>query len=376
MSHPPAHPLTAGPRTNLRVLTTADEDEWLKVLGRTTQHDFYHTAGYHRVAESQGEGAARLFVYEEEGHLMALPVLLRKIDSAEGWSDATSVYGYGGPLASAATLPEATRHRFRAALCERLAEERIVAVFSRLHPLMPQSELIDGLGEVRPAGRTVSIDLTIPPEAQRAQYSATNRTRINKLLRLGGTCMLDDEQRHLGAFVEIYHDTMRRVNAHGSYFFPTEYFQQLSRELNATLKLFVAELDGQVIGAGLFTLCRGIVQYHLGATASASLRYSPLGLIIDTAREWALAQGARILHLGGGVGSREDSLFNYKASFSDSRHRFETWRWITEPAAYSRLSEARRRSNDELGLQAMSDDYFPTYRCPTVARSEAVAENV
>jgi hypothetical protein len=356
--------------TQMRVLGAGDRAEWSRVLGDMHQHDFYHLASYHHLAESRGEGRARLFVYDEGEHRIALPLLVRQIgDDAEGaFQDATSIYGYGGPLASAAALPASVVARFHERLKDVFSEERIVSVFSRLHPLIAQRELLAGLGEIRPAGRTVSIDLTLSPEAQRAQYSATYRTRINKLRRNGVTCEIDEELRHIPEFSAFYQETMRRVNAHDSYFFGEDYFTGLAEALGSVLKLLVIKLDGQVIAGSLFTLCDGIAQYHLGATPDAVLRLSPMGLTIDTAREWAHAQGARVLHLGGGVGSKEDSLFNYKAGFSDCRHRFETWRWITEPAVYTRLSEERGRANELLGLDKLDADYFPTYRCPAVPR--------
>src|SRR5665811_1270158 len=45
--------------------------------------------------------------------------------------------------------------------------------------------------------------------------------------------------------------------------------------------------------------------------------------------------------------TQEDSLFQYKAGFSDRRHQFATWRWIIELAIYRELSEERQR-RDEL----------------------------
>ena len=364
------------PVSGFAILGTADEEEWSDVLDCCVQHDFYHLPRYHRLAEARGEGTAQCFVYRDGEHLIALPLLVRPVsaDEPDGWKDATSVYGYCGPVASSAALPAEVVAKFHEGLARMLAGQRIVSVFSRLHPLLEQRDLLAGLGESRPAGQTVSIDLTLAPETQRAQYSGTYRTRINKLLRNGVTCTLDREQRHLTEFAEMYHETMRRVHAHGSYFFGADYFTELSRELDGRLQLFVAELDNELIAGGLFTLCDGIVQYHLGATRDAFLRLSPMGLVIDTARAWGTAEGARVCHLGGGVGSKEDSLFKFKAGFSDRRHRFETWRWVTAPEVYSRLNEQRTRLNELGGLVPVSPDYFPAYRCPTAAAVNASSE--
>ena len=349
------------------VLQTAQEQEWNGVLARVAQHDFYHLAAYHRLAEERGEGAAHLFAYHDGDYTIALPLLLRPLEADGGvaWRDATSVYGYAGPLASHAGMPAAVLHGFQEALKKALAERRVVAVFSRLHPLLPQPAMLAGLGECRPEGATVSIDLALPPEVQRAQYRAAFRTRINRHRREGLVCLRDGDKRHLPEFTGIYHQTMRRVNAHRSYFFEPEYFTRLASGLGPALELFVVTFNGAVIAGGLFTICDGIVQYHLGGTCDDFLKLAPMLFLIDTVRLWANERGARVLHLGGGVGSKEDSLFHFKAGFSDRRHSFSTWRWVLDPDAYRELCDRHTRRNLEQGVRWTSPDYFPQYRCPT-----------
>ena len=78
-------------------------------------------------------------------------------------------------------------------------------------------------------------------------------------------------------------ETMRRVKAEQSYFFDPTYFSDLAKSLGRALKLFVVRMpDGEVISGGLFTLCEGIVQYHLGGTRDTALKLSPMVLLLDT----------------------------------------------------------------------------------------------
>ncbi len=350
------------------VLGCAQEREWTAVLSRVAQHDFYHLPAYHRLAEERGEGAAHLFAYQEGVHTIALPLLLRPIETRDGaaWNDATSVYGYAGPLASHAAMPRRVVRAFQRALVNALTARRVVSVFSRLHPLMPHDGLLAGLGDCRPEGRTVSIDLTLPPDAQWAEYRGSLKTRINKLRRAGLVCRRDDDLRHLPEFIDIYYQTMRRVNAHRSYFFEPDYFRRLADGLGPALHLFLVTLDDVVVAGGLFTMFDGIVQYHLGGTSDGFLKLGPVSLLFDTVRLWAHAAGARVVHLGGGVGSRKDSLLHFKAGFSNRRHVFPTWRWVVEPHAYRELCDRIARRNLDHGLRWAFPDYFPQYRCRTV----------
>jgi len=365
----------------MRVLTTSQSDEWLSVLRRcSAMHDVYHLPGYHAVAERRGEGEARLFAYEQAGYTIALPLIIRTLAdlrgigaSANTWRDATSVYGYSGPLCSDKEIPPAVVDGFQRGLTAALQELQVVSVFSRLHPLLPeQTMLLDGLGDHQFGGATVSINLSDAPVEQRAQYDGTTRNRINRLGRLGSTCALDPEQRHLAEFVALYHETMRRVKAEQSYFFDTSYFFDLAKNLGPMLNLFVLKTaDGEVISGGLFTLCAGIVQYHLGATRDSAVKLSPMVLVLDTVRHWANQSGAHTFHLGGGVGAKTDSLFQFKARFSRQRHKFFTWRWIVTPQAYRELSEQKDRWNSERELRETSPSFFPSYRC--LAEPDAVS---
>ncbi len=353
-----------------RVLKTEQQEEWMEVLRRVVQHDFHHLPPYHRVEERRLNATAHLFTYRENDYLIALPLLLRSVgEIALGWNDATSVYGYGGPVASHESIPEPVVRNFQGALKEALLERRVIAAFSRLHPLIAQQDLLAGLGECHATGRTVSIDLTLPLEKQRAQYHRINRRRTNKQRREGTVvCLHDQEKRYWSELVKIYEETMRRVNAAQMYFFGEDHFSELARELGPVLHLFVAMIGGKVSAAGIFTICDGIVQYHLGATRSEFRKLSPMTLVCDTVRLWANEIGAHTFHLGGGVGAQEDSLFNYKASFSDRRHNFATWRLVVAPEVYRELCERWSRENELQGLEPSSANYFPAYRCPTAPR--------
>jgi len=153
---------------------------------------------------------------------------------------------------------------------------------------------------------------------------------------------------------------MTRVEAERYYYFPPWYFTELRESLGGHLHLCIVEIDGQVASAGLFTEICGIVQYHLSGTRDAFLKYCPLKSMFNFMRYWAKDRGDRIFHLGGGVGGRGDTLFEFKAGFSHARHPFYTWRIIVDEPAYSALvgrweSLARIQADGPEG-------FFPAYR--------------
>jgi lipid II:glycine glycyltransferase (peptidoglycan interpeptide bridge formation enzyme) len=316
-------------------------------------------------------------VYEEGCYTIALPLLLRAVEQVPGLEqsgiecyDATSVYGYAGPLTSHPEVPPEVIRNFQCHLAQEFQKHHIVAAFSRLHPLFPQQRaLLDGLGECVALSSTVAIDLTLPLDQQRALYRSNHKRDINKLRRQGVTCVHGTTPIYLDALINIYHETMRRVDAVDSYFFERDYFEQLVDMLGTGGYIFVCCMDDTPICAGLFTLMQGIVQYHLGGTRTEFLPLAPSKLLFDTVRLWANEQSAQVLHLGGGVGSREDSLFRFKAGFSDTRHEFAIWRWVVQPEAYHRLNTKREMWLLEQGLQPTSSSFFPFYRCAAIPAS-------
>jgi hypothetical protein len=354
----------------LEILRPENEAEWMQVLARCVCHDFYHLPAYHAFCEPREQGAAHFFVYSRGQYLIALPLLLRSLDGVQGidgagWKDATSVYGSAGPLVSHESMPEDIIRDFQQTLKDTLQRMGLIAVFSRLHPLLPQLPFLDGLGEF-PSARTVSIDLTLPVAVQRARFRKNHKEGINRLRRQGVTCVRDEQRTHLEEFVNLYHETMRRVDALDYYFFPVSYFIDLCEVLGPRLNLFVCLQEGRVISGGLFVACGGILQYHLGGTLNEALKIAPMKLLIDEVRLWGTAEELRVFHLGGGATPHpDDSLLLFKMGFSDRLHDCPSWRWVLNPEVYHRLSEEKVRWNERHGLQTQHPSYFPRYRCPT-----------
>src|SRR5205823_3464306 len=85
---------------------------------------------------------------------------------------------------------------------------RGVPGFPRRHPLLPPQALVAGLGECPALAQTVSIDLTLPPEVQRARFRKNHKEGINRLRRAGVTCLHDPGRSYLGEFITLYHETM------------------------------------------------------------------------------------------------------------------------------------------------------------------------
>jgi hypothetical protein len=352
------------------LVTAHDRSAWLHVLESVEQYDFYHLPDYHILAEHRGEGKGMLFVHREEDAIAAWPFLLRDVqevegleDVGQGYKDATSVYGYPGPLYSRrAGEIEGFISRFHESLVSTALEMRIVSMFSRMNPLLGNTVQLDHFGYLERRGSTVYIDLMQSDDLQFSQFRADHRRKIRRARQQGFNVYRDEALVHLEDFAGMYAETMTRVNAKKSYLFDISYFKELRAALGDRLQMFVVEHEGKICTFSMFVRTGAIVQNHL--SASTGDIESALGsrLVIDEARLWAKKAGATMMHLGGGFGGKEDGVFEFKSGFSKCRADFYLWKMVLLPSVYGRLTLARQGYFSTGADGRLDESFFPSYR--------------
>ncbi|MDR2843504.1 MAG: peptidoglycan bridge formation glycyltransferase FemA/FemB family protein [Candidatus Symbiothrix sp.] len=336
-------------------ITIEQAGKWDSIVKSMHSYDFYHLSAYHRLDTS---GKAVLLHIQTEKTNFALPVLFRNVEGTD-YKDITSVYGYAGPLASQTNPAQEDIRRFQNELKAYCDTHKIISVFARLHPLFEnQSEWLDDLGNVNNSNLTVAIDLTLSEKEQRKQYARSLRYRINALKRKNVQIIHASNKQETDTFIDIYRETMDRVNASPQYYFSNEYFYRFLTEIDSCL--YLAVYNNQIISGSLCTFSgNGIMQAHLNATRSACLPISPLKLVLDEARLDGIKRGMLRLHLGGGKGGSNDSLFIFKSRFSHLHFQFKTWRYVHNPQAYNRMLR------NQFGENIPQTDFFPLYRLNT-----------
>lgn len=347
---------------------TASDARWPALLNRC-QHDFYHLPAYVQTcAQPLGAEAIAFDVHDGERHLF-LPMMVRPLPELgdgglRGWRDASSPYGYPGPIVVGANGDAAASSSFVAqavaALIDRMQALQILTAFVRFHPLLDVPvEPFSAQGELLLHGRTVSIDLGLSEEQIWRDTRRNHRTQIAQLRQAGAVTYVDPQWRHFDEFLQAYRATMDRVHAHQSYYFERSYYDGLRKALGQGAQLFVLRLRDRTAAAGIVTEVCGIVQFHLAATLGEFFQEHPQKLLFHEVCLWAKRRGNRVLHLGGGLGGKEDALYHFKAGFSPRRHPFHTWRAQCEPAVYTRALELwRQRARPE----AIDPSFFPPYR--------------
>ncbi len=331
-----------------------EKKEWQELLNNVEQYDFYHTYDYHHLSKSDDEQPI-LIKYEENDILIGLPFLKRKIFDTD-YFDITSVYGYAGPLHKNAGN-NYDNQDFINQLNTYFKENNIVAVFARLNPFISyQEQILANIGEIVGLSKIVNIDITKNLEEQRTIFSKTTKRYINKTRKLctvkkGGT--IDD----LKVFRDLYYENMDRVKAKKSYYFDENYFNQFvnSDDFETDVLFAMLKETNEIISAAMMVKTNNIIQYHISGTRNEYLNLTPIRLLIDEMRIKGTDENYTYFNLGGGLGSSEDSLFNFKASFSKDFKDFKIWKYIVNQSIYDDLV-------NEFSNKDENRKYFPLYR--------------
>jgi hypothetical protein len=343
-------------------LLAADDSRWRLFLERA-RHDTYHHPEYARVAGHYEGGEPVAFYADDAESALLMPLLVRELPPELGapreWRDATSPYGYSGPIAT----PGADGHTIRCSLAslQDVARERsIVSAFIRMNPFCPvTAQAFEQIGTIVNHGPVVYVDLTKSLDQLWAETRSNHRRNITRLMQLGYSVEMNDWSTY-PVFRELYRRTMQRRSASAFYYFSDEYFDELRVMLGDHLHLCtVRGPEGDIAASGLFMLADGIAEYHLGGTADDHFARAPSKLMFDFVRRWAKQIGASVLNLGGGVGGSAGPLHQFKTGFSQAQADFHTVRIVFDHEAYQRLVAASREIRS---VEDAPDSFFPAYR--------------
>lgn len=344
---------------------STDDPRWTDVLDNV-RHDVYHRPEYVQTAAEHEGGDPVAFYAKDSGGMLLIPLLLRPLPppvteaTRAKMRDASSPYGYPGPLC---TVEDASRHWHAFAECAR--DHALMSIFLRLHPLMDVPEippLCGGLHRTVEHGPTVYIDCQQERSALWSDTRPDHRSDIRRLKRYGYTTAIEEADA-LGVFKNLYLQTMERVGARTFYRFSDRYFEAWKGRLAPFCHIAVVRSDdGEAAAAGLFTDADGWVQFHLSGTDAGHRDLAPTKLMLDEMRRWAHHEKRSLLHLGGGLGGKRDSLFDFKAGFSSDRASFRTVRIVPHAERYHTACQTSGSTSDAM----LDDGFFPAYRQSSV----------
>ncbi|SFD07410.1 hypothetical protein [Algibacter pectinivorans] len=340
---------------NISITLINERNLWRETLAEVSHYDFYHTYDYHQSSKLKNETAV-LIKYIQDDIIICLPLLIRPIEGTTFY-DATSVYGYAGPLRNNWTTKFDNTH-YKKHLNEFLVKQKIISVFSRLHPFLDkQEDILENLGAIKTLGNVVYFDLKESYETQELAFSKTAKRYLKKAQK-NLDIKKSNDLAHLESFIDLYYENMDRLNAHKSYYFSKDYFLSFinSNEFETDIVYAVDKETNKTISAALIIRTNKIIQYHLSGTNENYLHLSPLRALINKIRLDYYNANYSYFNLGGGLNNKQDSLFDFKSSLSKNYRPFKIWTYIVNEDVYNALVSNRNFTKDT------APDFFPKYR--------------
>jgi len=297
-----------------------------------------------------------LFYYDDQKTRGINVVLKRDISDLKYFSDIekgtlydfTTPYGYGGWIIEGDNSDELFEEY--ETWCK---ENHIVSEFVRFHPLIENQKYSLGNYNVIPLGQVIAMDCT-DEETLWMNMSSRNRNKIKKAINTGVSVSYGGIEK-LEEFIQIYEETMDRDNAEDYYYFKKEYYDCLFNDLKDNLLVFSAELEDRTLSTCIVFMENGRLSYHLAGSTRISGNIYETNLLIYEVAKWGNRNGYKSFLLGGGVGSQEDYLYQFKRGFDD-KHSFQFYigKKIHLQDKYDELVSKRGKIKNM--------NFFPSYR--------------
>lgn len=315
----------------LTVLTLDEADRWGEIVRSFQNYDIYYLPGYVKAFEIHGDGQPLLFYYEG-GNVRGINVVMKRdvaLDARfEGkirentYFDFSTPYGYGGWLVEGSTDNIKLFDTYES-WCR---ENHIVSEFVRYHPVLGNHIYSESFCEVMSLGETVSMDLS-SEEVIWNNLTSKNRNMIRKAKKNGIKIYHGNFPEIYKTFHGIYNATMDKDNADSYYYFDSSFYQSIMDDLPYNAQVFHAVLNGKVIAASIMLAANGRMNYHLSGSVREYRNLAPTNLLLYEAALWGCENEYQTFHLGGGLGSKEDSLYRFKKGFNrKSSGRFYIWK--------------------------------------------------
>lgn len=343
----------------LYTYTIEQAEEWDKVVRSFISHDVYYLPGYARAFQLHGDGNPILFYYNGENVRGINVVMKRDIADIEFFTDKIerdtyfdfiTPYGYGGWIIEGNGDVTNLVNDYR----KWCLEHNVVSEFVRYHPMTDNATCLRSFYDVIYLGKTISIDLS-SPDVIWANLTSKNRNMVRKAQKSGVKIFHGQFPEIYKTFKRIYNSTMESDNAAEYYYFKDDFYNSIIDDLPEEAQIFWAEVDGKIIAASIMLSTNGRMNYHLSGSLREYQHLAPTNLLLYKAALWGCRNGFKTLHLGGGVGSTEDSLYKFKSAFNrNDTKQFAIGKNIYLNDIYVKLSGMKNQDSETR--------FFPKYR--------------
>ncbi|MEN1762025.1 GNAT family N-acetyltransferase [Anoxynatronum sibiricum] len=348
------------------IVTLENADKWDSIVKSFKKYDVYYLSSYTRAFKLHGDGEPILFYYDNKNTRAINVVMKRDIEKdrkfrgkieSETYFDITTPYGYGGFIVEG-TINENSLMQLNEVYSDYCTSNNIISEFVRFHPVLRNSELNKTIYDVVDLGNTINMDLKSKEQIWN-DLSSKNRNVIRKAIKSGVEIFWGSSSELIDEFIPLYNATMNKDNATDYYYFNNDFYNSVLNDLKYNCLIFYAVFEGKVISSSMIIFGNDKMHYHLSASDREHQSLAATNLLLYEAACWGCENGYKSFHLGGGLGSKEDSLYKFKKAFNkNSDTYFSIGKKIFDKEKYDELIQIR---NMESGFDT-NTSFFPNYR--------------
>ncbi|MBM7702308.1 GNAT family N-acetyltransferase [Metabacillus iocasae] len=354
------------PEFQMSVIHFEEIEKWDKIAKSFSNFDVYYLSDYVKAFKSHGDGEPALFYYEDQ-NIRAMNVVMKRDISLDKrftgkippntYFDISTPYGYGGFLIEGRITEDSLRNLNNKYiyLCEK---QGIVCEFVRFHPVLNNVEDLKGIYDISTRGKTITVNLYSRDRVW-DNFTSKNRNMIRKAKKSGVEIYWGRDPKLFDQFITLYNATMDKDNAKDYYYFKKDFYDSILNDLKYNSIIFYGIYEGKIISMSMILYSNEQLHYHLSASDREYQYLAPTNLLLFEVACWGCMNGFKTFHLGGGLGSKEDSLFNFKKVFNkNSDSHFSMGRKIFNQEKYDELIKIRNSNK----LYTLENDFFPKYR--------------
>lgn len=350
----------------LKLITINETEKWNEAVEKFENYDTYYMCEYVKSFYLHGDGEPLLIYYENSG-IKAINVVMKRDISKdkkfEGnlpentYFDISTPYGYGGFLIEG-DITEENIKSLNEEYSFACIKEGIISEFVRFHPVLKNSEELNDMYDISRLGKTVTIDLQSPEIIWR-NLIPKNRNVIRKARKNGVEIYWGRDVELIKQFIKMYNTTMDEDGATDYYYFQDEFYNSILHDLKYNSMIFYAVYNKNIIAMSMILFTNKQMHYHLSASDKKHQHLAPTNLLLYEASCWGHSNGFKSFHLGGGLGSNEDSLYKFKKAFNrNSETEFSIGRKIFSEEKYMEFINLRKK---QIKFEE-KNTYFPLYR--------------
>lgn len=311
----------------MRILHTVDEEAWWDVARKCEYATFFHTPLWHKLAVMTNPKSkdVSLEINLSSGVRAILPLLeIKNIKGVGSTIYSTFAGCYGDLIADGPIAEEDRQHIY-----EHLFSRLVARVQINGNPLVDEQITCSKYSSTSDFTHVLHLDPTF--DSVYSNFSKGHRSSYKRGRKMGVTVRAAATLDDYNAYYLAYQDSIERWGSRTSTIYPQELFVNgfyLARDYPENIKLWLAEVDHQVIGgAWVFYWNQHADNWH-GASYKDFFDHYPNNVLHTEIIKDAFARGYRYYDFNPSGGF--ENVARFKGRFGAEKQHFLRWKYETE----------------------------------------------